>query len=491
MVRSETVSTPKNSRTRPVTQLCFTLEKSRRDGEGRVRDAKGFLAHFFPNGGAAVDRLFLHLPNEVRADLLSNWGIRGKKSALRDDDERVRMTVCDALAAGDIDAAVVEEGVTPEILIDWVPLEDWWTFWRGNALPVTAVRKALGVARDLALFDDRWFFDHLSMPHMKLKGTDVVCSALSKDQIVHWIHAVHASGDASPAGLVAALGWDTVATKTAHDALLLVLDRLAGEVGLANAPEPPVSSREAPVSSREPPASSREPPASSREPPASSKEVPVTLKEVPPLVSEPRPAPSTNSTQPLPIAQKTKTAPMPAVTSPLATTGGFGTKSTTQPLVARPMPDAAVAPSHVPAPAPLPPPAVAPAPAVISSPPRPALIEPAPVSGPPTARALFGSPALPPMRAPMATLSGIGSSPPDPPIFASGPIEITPSVPSQPRTTKLADPPWAPPRAEPADMGWDLLYGVKRSMSTNVTPKYNFGDDDEPTSEIALETGRG
>lgn len=50
----------------------------------------------------------------------------------------------------------------------------------------------------------------------------------------------------------------------------------------------------------------------------------------------------------------------------------------------------------------------------------------------------------------------------------------------------IEDPPWAPPRAEPGDMGWDIVYGVKRPMGTNVKPAYNFDDDDEPTSEIAL-----
>jgi hypothetical protein len=29
---------------------------------------------------------------------------------------------------------------------------------------------------------------------------------------------------------------------------------------------------------------------------------------------------------------------------------------------------------------------------------------------------------------------------------------------------------------------------VKRPMSNNVQPRYNFDDDDEPTSEIALPT---
>src|SRR5262249_46134157 len=155
---SSTVLTPKNARGRPVTKLCLALETFRRTDEGRARDAKSFITHFFPyEKSIATDRLFVHIPKEVRADLLSNWGIRGKKSALRDDDERVRTTVSDALNAGDIDPSVIEEGVTPEILIDWIPLTDWWSFWRGTIVPVASVRKALAVARELALFDERWF----------------------------------------------------------------------------------------------------------------------------------------------------------------------------------------------------------------------------------------------------------------------------------------------------------------------------------------------
>jgi hypothetical protein len=90
---------------------------------------------------------------------------------------------------------------------------------------------------------------------------------------------------------------------------------------------------------------------------------------------------------------------------------------------------------------------------------------------------------LPPMRPPAATLSGVGV----PPLFegAGTPVAVvsTFQVPQE-------EPVWAPPRAEPGDMGWDLAYGVKRSMTTNVQPKYNFEDDDEPTSEIALPSHR-
>jgi len=84
------------------------------------------------------------------------------------------------------------------------------------------------------------------------------------------------------------------------------------------------------------------------------------------------------------------------------------------------------------------------------------------------------------MRPPAETLAGLGSVSP-PPASTVVPDEIPITV----ESTTLEEPPWAPPRAEPGDMGWDLLYGVKRSMATNVQPKYHFEDDDEPTREIS------
>jgi hypothetical protein len=83
------------------------------------------------------------------------------------------------------------------------------------------------------------------------------------------------------------------------------------------------------------------------------------------------------------------------------------------------------------------------------------------------------------MRPPARTLAGVGEPAP---LFETTSAEVAmPSFQVPPE-----DPAWAPPRAEPGDMGWDIVYGVKRSMGTNVQPKYNFDDDDEPTSEIAL-----
>lgn len=195
------------------------------------------VAHFFPREGEeATDRLFRHIPNDVRGPVLTAWGIRGSNSARRDDDEKVKTVVNDALIAGDLDEAKFEEGITPQLLIDWVALSDWWTFWRKGKLTGVAIRKALATARELGLIDDKWFFENLEGRGGRLKGTDVVCDTLTKDQIIAWLKNVHASGDGSPSGLVAAIGWETVLQKTAEDALLFALDAFAKKAKLVGEP---------------------------------------------------------------------------------------------------------------------------------------------------------------------------------------------------------------------------------------------------------------
>ncbi len=226
-------ATPKNDRDHPVTRFCRSLEEFRRTDEGRVRYAKALVDHFFPYDEAkANDRLFVHIPKEVRGAVLAGWGIRGLKSALRDDDERVKSTVHDALVAGDIDVAAFEEGVTAEILSDWIALSDWWSFWRGKNLTLPHVRRALATARELRLFDDRWFLLHVEGRGGKLIGTDAICDTLSKENVIAWMRAIHASGDGTPAGIVAAIGWEKILSTTSHEALLFALDALAREVGL-------------------------------------------------------------------------------------------------------------------------------------------------------------------------------------------------------------------------------------------------------------------
>jgi hypothetical protein len=209
------------------------MEEHRRTEEGRVRTAREMLDFFFPRtSSGAEDRLFIHIPQTVRGPIISAWGIRGHKSAVRDTNEKVREVVFDAIVAGDVDEVGFEEGVDAETLIDWVPLADWWAFWRSGKLTGVAIQKALGVARELGIFDDRWFFQNVEGRGGRLKGTDTICDTLSKDQIVAWLRNVHQSGDGSPAGLVQALGWETILAKTQQEALLFSLDALAAKIGL-------------------------------------------------------------------------------------------------------------------------------------------------------------------------------------------------------------------------------------------------------------------
>ncbi|MBX3213444.1 MAG: hypothetical protein KF850_15510 [Labilithrix sp.] len=225
----------RNDRKNAVTKFCLAMEEHRRTEAGRVRTAREMVDFFFPRAdGSADDRLFLHIPPEVRGPIVSGWGVRGAKSAIRDDDDKVRQVVTDALAAGDIDEAIFEEGVTAQTLVDWAPLTDWWSFWRTGKLTGVAIQKALAVGRELGLFDDRWFLLNLEGRGGKLKGTDTLCDTLSKDQIVGWMRKVHESGDGSPAGLVGALGWETVLSKTSQEALLFALDALARKLGLVS-----------------------------------------------------------------------------------------------------------------------------------------------------------------------------------------------------------------------------------------------------------------
>jgi hypothetical protein len=227
------------------------MEDHRRTEVGRVRTAREFVANFFPyDDSGATDKLFNLMPNDVRGPVLSNWGIRGGKAALKDDDEKVKNVVHDALVAGDIDEAIFEEGVTSQILIDWVELGNWWLFWRHGKLTGVAIQKALATARELELIDDRWFLNNVQGRGGKLKGTDVVCDTLSKDQIVAWMRKLHESGDGSPAGLVNAIGWETILAKTAQDALLFALDAFAKKAGLVAETAADKSKEEMPTSAR-------------------------------------------------------------------------------------------------------------------------------------------------------------------------------------------------------------------------------------------------
>jgi len=230
---------PRNDLSAAVPKFCLALEEHRRTPEGRVRTSQEILATFFPHDEkASTDKLFRYLPNEVRGPIVAAWGIRGIKSALRDTDEKVQQVVHDALVAGDVDHQAFEEGLSPETLVRWIPLGDLWTFWRGGKLTKQALHKALSTAYELYLFDARWFLETIQAKGGSLKGTDVLADGLTKDELTQWIRRVHETGDGTPKGLVAALGWEKIVTKTANEVLVAVLDSMVTKVGLVVATGP-------------------------------------------------------------------------------------------------------------------------------------------------------------------------------------------------------------------------------------------------------------
>ncbi|MGH7283041.1 MAG: hypothetical protein ACRELY_16070, partial [Polyangiaceae bacterium] len=140
-------SRPGNDLIAAVPKFCLTLEEFRRSNEGRVRTSQEMLAHFFAHDDkSSKDEIFRHLPKDVRGPVLSAWGIRGLKAALRDDDAKVESVVFDALLAGDIDHGAFESGLTAELVVRWAPLTSWWTFWRAGKLSKKAIGKALETA---------------------------------------------------------------------------------------------------------------------------------------------------------------------------------------------------------------------------------------------------------------------------------------------------------------------------------------------------------
>ncbi len=227
----------RNDLSAAVPKFCLALEEYRRTPEGRVRTSQDLLSTFFPHDDkASTDKVFKHLPNEVRGPIIAAWGIRGMKAALRDNDERVQQVVYDALVAGDVDHQAFEEGLAPETLVRWVPLADLWAFWRGGKLTKQAIHKAMATAYELYLFDARWFLETLSAKGGTLKGTDVLADGLTKDDLTQWVRRIHETGDGTPKGVVAALGWDKIVAKTSNDVLVAVLDAVVAKVGLVVAP---------------------------------------------------------------------------------------------------------------------------------------------------------------------------------------------------------------------------------------------------------------
>lgn len=223
----------KNDLSAPVPKFCLAVEEYRRTPEGRVRTSQEFLTHFFPHDEKkGKDQLLRFLPNDVRGPILAHWGIRGLKAAIRDTNEKVEAVVHDALVAGDVDHAAFELGLPPDVVVRWVPLSSWWSFWRAGRLSKKSIHKALETAYDLGLFDARWFLDTVEGRGGKLRGTDVIAEGLTKADLTEWIKKIHQTGDGSPRGILAAIGWERLVAQTPNDVLIGALDALATKLGL-------------------------------------------------------------------------------------------------------------------------------------------------------------------------------------------------------------------------------------------------------------------
>jgi hypothetical protein len=243
----------RNDLSSAVPKFCYGLEVHRRTPDGRVRTAQEFLAHFFPHDSkSTTDRIFHYMPNDVRAPILTTWGVRGKKSALRDDDAKVQSVVHDALVAGDLDSGMFEDALAPDTIMRWVDLADWWVFWRGGKITKYTILRALESGYELGLFDAEWFLDTLRSHQGKLRGTDVLSEGLTKADLTEWVRRIHESGDGSPKGLLAALGWDQIVAKTTDEVLIAVVDVMAVKVSLAGAPEGPVPDKDKDVAKGDP-----------------------------------------------------------------------------------------------------------------------------------------------------------------------------------------------------------------------------------------------
>ena len=225
----------KNDLGTPLVRFCLAIEEHRRTPEGRVRTPAQFVEHFFMvSNGAAKDEVFRHMPKDVRGPILSGWGIRGAKAALRDEDDKVATVVVDALAAGDLDADAFETALGPDKLLAWVPLTSFWAFWRAGAINKPALLRAFTKAYELKLLDAKAFVEDLKARGGELTSTDVLASSLTKDDLIEWVRKIHAAGDGSPKGIVEALGWEKIIAKTPTEALLGALDALAVRLGIAD-----------------------------------------------------------------------------------------------------------------------------------------------------------------------------------------------------------------------------------------------------------------
>jgi hypothetical protein len=224
---------PRNDLNAAVPKFCLELEVDRRIPQGRVRTAQEFLTHFFPHDRKSrSDRIFKTMPREVRGPILTGWGIRGRRTALLDDDERVQSVVHDALVAQDVTCEMFEEGLAANVIMRWIDLTDWWRFWRGGKIAKYTLLRALESGYENALFDAEWFLTTIRSHGGKLQGTDVLAEGLSKDELTEWVRNIHALADGTSKGIVSALGWETIVARTADDVLLAVLDAMALKVSL-------------------------------------------------------------------------------------------------------------------------------------------------------------------------------------------------------------------------------------------------------------------
>jgi hypothetical protein len=215
-------------------RFCLALEEYRRTPEGRVRTSEELVASFFPHDGDIVaDQLFRYMPKETRGPIISGWKIRGPKAALRDDDDKIEEVVHDSFRSGDLTHEMFEESITPELLINAVPLTEWWIFWRTGKLTSQILVHALLVAHDQKLLSAGWFLDHVMSPDGDSRGIDVFASKLSKEDLTTWIREIATRGNASSEGIVTALGWEKILTALPVSSLMILIDGLITRIGLS------------------------------------------------------------------------------------------------------------------------------------------------------------------------------------------------------------------------------------------------------------------
>src|SRR6266536_339210 len=216
----------------PLSKFCLWLESDRRTEAGRILSATECREHFFwYDAVCASDRIMTRLPREVRASILTGWGIRGKRTALRDDDQRVCAALHDAFLADDVDDQLFEEGISAETLIEWSDLADWWSFWRSGRHTTHSLTLAFEAASDLGLIDLQWFLGAMESLDGTQRGIDVVTSDMSHEELGDWIRNIHRLGDGSPMGLIETIGWPLLVATTPAPVLLSVLDAFATKVG--------------------------------------------------------------------------------------------------------------------------------------------------------------------------------------------------------------------------------------------------------------------